>query len=92
MEHILQFGISIDEDKIIKTATDKAADEIISSVRKEINDYKRGYQECRLDRIFREEIKKLLEVEKERIIESAISTLVANMNKTKAVRDKLKEI
>lgn len=87
MEHIIQFGVSIDEGKIIDVATGKAAAEIISRLNKEIDEYTRGWQETKLERLFREEIKKVIDENKDKIIEDATAKLASNMAKTKAVKE-----
>ena len=87
MEHIIQFGVSIDEQKIIDTAINNASREIIASVQHEINEYKRGWQESKLDKLFREEIRKIIEANKDKIIADATEKLAHNLTKVKAVRE-----
>lgn len=87
MEHIIQFGVTIDEQKIIDTATKNASNEIVGKVRHEIYQYTRGYYETKLDRIFKEEVKKVVDDNKDRIIDQAIKNLSANLTRTKAVKE-----
>lgn len=92
MEHIIQFGVNIDEDKIVNTATGMAANEIVKKVQKEIDSYRRGYEDGILGNIFREEIKKVVEENKDRIIADATKQLAANMARTKAVKDMIAKL
>lgn len=91
MEHILQFGISIDEEKIVQTAISKASNDICNKIYTMINGYTRGY-EPKLDRMFREEIKRVIDEEKEEIVERAVDRLVVNMTKQKAVKEAIAKV
>lgn len=93
MEHIIQFGVTIDEDKIVKMATDRASNAIIADIHKEIDEYtKIRWDESRLDRIFREECKKVVDENKEHILQEAIARLTYNLSKTKAVKAMIEEL
>ena len=87
MEHIIQFGVSIDEQKIIDVATSKASNEIIAKVNKEIDSYTRGWQDTKLDLLFREEIKKVIEANKDKILSDATEKLAYNLARTKVVKE-----
>lgn len=91
MEHILQFGINIDEDRIVKTVEDRAATELIDYIHKSI-DKMRGniYGEDALRDIAREEIAKVVDANKEKIIEQATEKLAEKMARSKIVKDTLK--
>lgn len=91
MEHILQFGVNIDEQKIIDTATGRASEVITARVQEEIDSYTKGWSP-KLDNMFREEIKKLIDDHKEQIIEDATKQLAANMAKTKAVKEMIQKL
>lgn len=92
MEHIIQFGVTIDEQKIIDHATSKASNQIFNVIEKEINKYTRGYDDTRLDQLFRDEIRKIINDRKEEIIEIAITRLAQNLARTKAVKDMLSDM
>lgn len=92
MEHILQFGVTIDEQKIIDSAISSASKEIIGKVQGEINNYTRGWQETKLDRLFREEIRKVIEANKDKIISDATEKLAYNLSKTKAVKEAMAKL
>ena len=87
MEHIIQFGVSIDEQKIIDTAVGRASGEIIAKVQKEIDAYGGSWEHSKLSNLFREEIKKVVEANKDKIIADATKILANNLTKVKAVRE-----
>lgn len=84
MEHIIQFGVNIDDEAIIRQATNMASNAIVNLYRKEVDEYSRR---MRTDQIYRDEVKALIEENKEYIIDKAIKQLVLNLSKTKVVKD-----
>lgn len=92
MEHILQFGVTIDEQAIVDHVKERASREIIKKVEKEIDKYTHGWQDTKLDNLFREEIKKVLNANKDEIIDKSVTRLASNMAKTKAVKDMIKKM
>lgn len=92
MEHIIQFGVTIDEQKIIDVATNKAADEIISVVKSEINSYTKGWTDTKLNMLFKKEVKRVVDENKDLIIQKATHDLMVNMAKTKSVKDMIKKM
>lgn len=94
MEHIIQFGVCVDEDKIIKSATDKASNEIVKSISKEIESFKHRYYDgsSKLEDMFRDEIKKVINENKEYIFERAIDKIVSNLMKTKAFKERFENL
>lgn len=92
MEHIIQFGVTIDEQKIIDHATHSASEKIYNRVSKEINNYTNSWCETRLEQMFKKEIKIVIDLHKEEIIENATKLLAANMVKTKAVKEMIQKM
>lgn len=88
MEHILQFGVTIDDDAIQRSVIASATQRIIDAVER---DTKRGYygQEPYLYDLMKEEVKRVVDDNKEEIINKATKELAKNMSKTKAVREAL---
>lgn len=86
MEHIVQFGVSIDDGAIQRSVLASATQRIIDAVER---DTKRGYygQESYLYDLMKEEVKRVIDENKERIINKATKELTRNMSKTKAVRE-----
>lgn len=86
MEHILQFAVDIDDQAIIACVKERATQQAIYKIQDEISKYTRGY-ESKLDKIFREEVKKIIDSNKDEIIEKSIDQLAFNLAKTKAVKE-----
>lgn len=91
MEHILQFAVSIDEDAIVKMATDRASRQITDEVHAKIESYTKGWRDSKLDELFRDEIKSVVYDNKDEIIEKAIKVVAFNLSKTKTAKDAVKE-
>lgn len=85
MEHILQIAVGVDDEAIQKKIEDAAVREIQKQV-DEYGKYRYGYDSSKLTELFKEEIKKIIEVNKDVIIERAIDTLAKNIMKTKKVK------
>jgi hypothetical protein len=99
MEHILQFGINIDDDAIVKAIMTKAEkmviDDLISRTRKEIDEtiYSSGYYRDRdLRGWVKDEFIKFLENNKDDIISRASEKLADKLSRTKQVKEAVSEV
>lgn len=100
MEHILQFGINIDDDAIVKAITAKAEkmviDEIKERTRNNIDEaiYNRGYYNRgnELKSWVKEEFINFLEGHKDEIINIASEKLADKLSRTKQVKDVVKNV
>lgn len=86
MEHIIQFGVNIDDNAIENAVIASATKAIIEKVEESS---RRGWygQETKLESIMRSEVKRVIEENKDEILNKAIRDLVRNMSRTKAVKD-----
>lgn len=87
MEHIVQFGVTLDDDKIEKMVMSKASDECLAQIRKATSNFCKDnyYGDSQLKEMFREEVKKVIADNKEIIIEQVVRQVSANLMKTKEV-------
>ena len=85
MEHIIQFGVTIDDDMIQKHIIDKASGEIIAQVQKDINGS--YYEPSLINRLVNKETQEFLEVHKDEIIEQASKKLADRLARTKVVKE-----
>ena len=87
MEHIIQFGVTIDDDKIEKMVTEKASQMVLKNISDATGEFTRStyYSNSKLSELFKEEVKKVVEENKDMIIESVITNVTTNMMKTKAI-------
>lgn len=94
MEHIVQFAIGIDDETIRKNITAHAEKEITESIRVDVEKsmfneslYGRELNKSVPKEWVRDIVKKVIEDNKDRIIECTVEELARNMMKTKAVKE-----
>ena len=94
MEHIVQFGISIDDDAIKKSVERNVMSQVASTIKQDVMKIISGKKECsnyeyatKLKEIVTETTVDFLEQNREEIIKEASKKLVERLEKTKAVRD-----
>lgn len=88
MEHIIQFAVSVDDDRISELATAAAAKELVNEYKKEENEdfYGRGYWIAKIKRSVIEEIvKEILGVRMDDVVEE----VAARAMRSKAFREKV---
>lgn len=86
MEHIVQFGVTIDDDAIVKLATEKAAKTVAQDVREQFFVCGYGGRPKYLTDEAWDHFDKALEEYKPQIIEQAADNLFEYLKRTKAVR------
>ena len=100
MEHILQFGVNIDDDAIVKAVTEKAEREVIGDIKNRVNQnidnsmYDRGYWvgDKDLKPWVKDEFVKFLESHKDEIISIACDKLADKLSRTKRVKDAVGDV
>ena len=104
MEHIVQFGIGIDDEAIRKIIMEKAEKSITQDLMKQIRTdidnqifvigngwYSKDYKRVGLQGWVNDLVMKLLEDHKTEIIEMASEKLADEMSRTKAVKEAMAE-
>lgn len=99
MEHIIQFGVCIDDEKIIKTAEAKV-EKIINNVVKAdiyealtgIREYNKYEYSKRLTILVNNTMEKFCEENKEEIIKLAADRLAEKLLRTKAVKEAIEKV
>lgn len=96
MEHIVQFGISIDDDQIKKTIENNVRSQVVAEIKKDCmeqligNDNASAYQYYqKIKDMVNDNIKSFLEENKETIIKEAVNQLAEKLSRTKAVKEAL---
>ena len=89
MEHIVQFGINIDDEAIKRTIEKQALNVAIGQI---VGEYKKvispsGNYSNKIKDIVNENVQNLLEENKEQIIEMVVERLTDRLVRTKAVKD-----
>lgn len=93
MEHILQFAVSIDENRIVKAAEEQATKKVVEQIKARADLFaKETWGDSALKKIFREEVARVVEENKDYIIAEAVNTLGKSLARTKAVKEKLNEV
>lgn len=88
MEHIIQFGVSIDDDKIEKTVIQAASDHLKTEVREQIFSRSGWGFTPTVERIVRD----VLTEWKPEILEKAAENVADSIKRSKAYKEKVKEI
>lgn len=96
MEHIVQFGISIDDKAIQKRMEESAYDDVIKALTEDAKESfpKEYYRSPKIDwrAITNHVIEKFFDENKEKIIQIAANSLTEKLFRTKAVKEKTAEI
>lgn len=94
MEHIIQFGVTIDDDAIKKNIEKNAVDKLVTDIKKEVKDelfvgsgWNRG-----LSYKVQEIIKEAMAEYKDEIIKEATAELVDTMKRSKKYKEALAKI
>ena len=87
MEHIIQFGVNIDDDAIMKMVSNKASDEILNQV-KELTKSS-YYSASKLEIMAMDEISKVVADNKDVIIDKAVKVVCDNIRNSKKYRQAL---
>ena len=96
MEHIVQFAIGIDDEAIRKTVKESAESQIIAAIKKDVEktmfarppfSYGGDVDKDNPKEWVKNMVRSVIEDNKDKIIDGAISELAKNMAKTKAVKE-----
>lgn len=96
MEHVVQFGITIDDDAIKQTIHRNVEKQIIGELKKDVmkelvgkKDFSNYEYTYKLKGMIEDSIGEFLEVYKQDIIDTAANKLADRLSKTKAVKEAL---
>jgi hypothetical protein len=93
MEHIIQFGVTVDDDLIRKRIIEQASETVVKETKKELG-VDRGYysEENVIRRLVEKEVTLLFDKHKDAIVEEAGKQLANKLVRTKAVKERTSEI
>ena len=100
MEHIIQFAIGIDDDRIVKLVEDKASKQIIGDLKQQVANRIFSAYYCgqnanpstdKLSDLSVQIVSDFLKDNKDVIVERASELLADKMLKSKTMRDKIKD-
>ena len=97
MEHIVQFAVGVDDERIQQIMEEKAADIIAKEIKDATRSYRvygDGYAERpdKLEAYFHEEVEKIVKEHREEIIDAAIEKAVTKIVNAKKVKEALGEV
>lgn len=95
MEHILQIGISVDDDRIRKSIEENAERKVIEHITKEVNNVMFGGYYDRtepLKNMIKECINRVIEENKEFILDKASKILADKLARSKAGKELLENL
>lgn len=97
MEHILQFGISIDDDTIKKRIAERAETEILANIKKDVDKalFGTGYwysKDRPVDEIVKQEVYKVCKENKDYILDKAAQILAEKLARSKAGKALLEDL
>ena len=93
MEHILQFGISIDDERIKSSVEDAAVKQLAQDLREQIFDTNRWNGNINgLNTLTEEIVKDVFAEHKDEIIRLAAEMVADSMKRSKIYKEKLREI
>lgn len=94
-EHILQFAVSIDEERIVslveKKAVETATQGVIDAVKSKTNPAYR-WEQSYIEKMIDEQVNKVIDENKETIINRAADRLAERLIRTKAAKVMLNEV
>ena len=91
MEHIIQFGVTVDDKRIENEIIKQATDSLMLNI-KDMGKKDWTTNESKLTQIARDIISEYVEKHKDEIIHAAIDKLMINLTKTKKVKDSIEEV
>lgn len=88
MEHIIQFGVTVDDEAIKKEIIKQAANTVTTEIKRElgIDNY---YSDKIIKRMVNNEVTELFNTHKDAIIAEAGKQLAEKLARTKAVKEKI---
>lgn len=85
MEHIVQFGVTIDDNKIEKMIMEQASRECLNSVKDSMFEFTKDsyYSGSKLQTMFKDEVRRVVAENREEIIALVVKQVSTNLMKTK---------
>lgn len=92
MEHIVQFGITVDDDAIKNLIVNKASETVINEIKRELGVNDRYYSDNVVNKMVSNEVQNQFNLHKEEIIEATAKVLAEKLIKTKLVRERVSNV
>lgn len=92
MEHIVQFGITVDDDAIKNLITSKASETVVNEVKRELGVDNRYFPNNVVKKMVSDEVLNQFNLHKEEIIEATAKVLAEKLIKTKLVKERTSNV
>lgn len=92
MEHIIQFGVTVDDDAIIKHVEEKASEAVVKEIKANLGISKYYAEENVVRKIVQEEVDKCFENLQDKIIAETARLLVDKLIRTKKVKEAVQKV
>lgn len=97
MEHIMQFAVNIDDEKIKQVILEKAETQILSQMKKDIERTlfdKRGYyhRECPLEAMVKDSVNELVNDNKDFVLDKTAQYLAEKLANRKATKQMVEKV
>lgn len=92
MEHIIQFGVTVDDDAIKKHVEEKASEAVVKEIKANLGITKYYTEENVVRKIVREEVDKCFENLQDKIVAETASLLADKLIRTKKIKEAVQKV
>lgn len=92
MEHIVQFGITVDDDAIKNLIVNKASETVVKEVKQELGVDNKYFSNGVVTKMVSDEVQNQFNLHKEEIIEATAKALAEKLIKTKLVKERVSKV
>ena len=92
MEHIVQFGITVDDDAIKNLIVNKASETVVKEVKRELGVDNKYFSNGVVTKMVSDEVQNQFNLHKEEIIEATAKALAEKLIKTKLVKERVSKV
>ena len=92
MEHIVQFGITVDDDAIKNLIVNKASETVVKEVKRELGVDNKYFSNGVVTKMVSDEVQNQFNLHKEEIIEATAKALTEKLIKTKLVKERVSKV
>ena len=92
MEHIVQFGITVDDDAIKNLIVNKASETVVKEVKRELGVDNKYFSNSVVTKMVSDEVQNQFNLHKEEIIEATAKALAEKLIKTKLVKERVSKV
>lgn len=92
MEHIVQFGITVDDNAIKNLIVNKASETVVKEVKRELGVDNKYFSNGVVTKMVSDEVQNQFNLHKEEIIEATAKALAEKLIKTKLVKERVSKV